>query len=319
MKIAILGAGSHLAKAFIEQLYLHHRATYNELYLFSRSPQTAEAWIEKTFGQDKPCFGYEAFVFNRYDVIVNLVGVSDSAMLNQMGNEILTLTRQFDRMALAYLEVHPNCKYVFISSGAAYGDVFDEPASIQTQAKHPIHSVSPKQWYGLSKYLCEIEHRSLPHLQIIDLRVFGFFSRWINSSTSFFLAQVARALSNQELFHTDANDFKRDFCGPEDFTQCLMKICDQPFLNGALDLYSLAPISKLELLSSLEREFGLSYAIRNSNYLRSEAVEKSEYYSINRQAGSIGYVPHHTSEQVVLRTMGALLNETPRVVSRSPS
>ncbi len=319
MKIAILGASSHLAKAFIEQLHLTDRAIFDELQLFSRQPQRVQDWIQQALGSVKACLGYNSFAAGNYDAVINMVGISDARTLHRIGSEILLLTRQFDQMVISYLEAHPRCKYVFISSGAAYGDVFSSPVSDQTRAQHPIHSISTKDWYGLSKYLCEVEHRTLTHLQITDLRVFGFFSKWFDPNASFFLSQLAQSLVNRQNFQTDSTDFWRDFCGPEDLTQCLLKILEQPSLNASFDLFSLAPIRKLEVLSLLEHEFGLTYTMTSPNDVQGGSVVKSHYYSLSRDAARIGYRPSRTSGQVLVQALDALLEQAPLSFHRTAS
>ena len=38
-----------------------------------------------------------------------------------MGSDIIDLTYKYDKLALNYLENNPKTKYIFLSSGAAYG------------------------------------------------------------------------------------------------------------------------------------------------------------------------------------------------------
>ena len=51
-----------------------------------------------------------------------------------MGNSIFDVTLRFDEMVLEYLQAHPACRYLFLSSGAAYGSGFSEPANRDTPA-----------------------------------------------------------------------------------------------------------------------------------------------------------------------------------------
>lgn len=319
MKIAILGSSSHLAKAFIEQLHRTESVIFDELQLFSRNPQKVQDWIQQAFGIVKPCLDYNEFSTGNYDAIVNMVGISDSRTLHSMGSEILSLTRLYDQLAISYLEAYPQCKYIFISSGAAYGDVFSAPVLEQTRAQHPIHSINPKDWYGLSKYLCELEHRSLTHLNITDLRVFGFFSNWFDPNSSFFMSQIAQALFQRKNFQTDSVDFWRDFCGPEDLTSCLLKILQKPSLNTSFDLYSLTPIRKLEILSLFKNRYGLDYTITNLDRTQNDDDVKSYYYSLSHKAERIGYQPSRTSAQVLIQSMDALLKQANRSFDRVSS
>lgn len=49
-----------------------------------------------------------------------------------MDNSIFDVTLRFDEMVLNYLKNHPACRYLFLSSGAAYGSGFNEPANRDT-------------------------------------------------------------------------------------------------------------------------------------------------------------------------------------------
>ena len=82
---------------------------------------------------------------HKFDAIINFIGVGNSAQVTAMGNSIFDITLEFDEMALDYLRTHPTCRYLFLSSGAAYGSRFEEPATRSTLATFKINDLPPQE------------------------------------------------------------------------------------------------------------------------------------------------------------------------------
>ena len=55
----------------------------------------------------------------------------------QFGTEYITL--QYDQLAIDYINKHPACRYIFMSSGAVYGSNFDEPGNRHHVRLKPHH------------------------------------------------------------------------------------------------------------------------------------------------------------------------------------
>ena len=193
MRIAILGATSQIAK----DLVLSFSAQSNhELALFARRPEAVKQWLTgvglsgRYTVADFAVFGAD----RNFDAILNFVGVGNPAQAAAMGASIFDVTLQYDERALAYVRQHPDCRYLFLSSGAAYGSTFDEPADENTKAVVAINHLQPQDWYAVAKLHAECRHRSLKHLPIVDIRVFNYFSHTQDISARFLITDILRAI-----------------------------------------------------------------------------------------------------------------------------
>ena len=75
--------------------------------------------------------------------------------------------------------------------------------------------------------------------------------------------------------------------------------------NIALDCYTRSPIDKFSLLSELGRKFGLRYKV--SQFVpAASATSKINYYSLNKIASDIGYMPQRTSLDGIVEQIGFL-------------
>ena len=176
MRIAILGATSLIAK---DLLLSFSDQSSHELVLYARRPEVVSKWLTN-FGlsQRYAVDGFTAFSADEhFDAILNFVGLGNPAKAAAMGASIFDVTLKYDEMALDYVRLHPNCRYIFLSSGAAYGASFDEPVDVNSQAVISINNLQPQDWYAVAKLHAECRHRSLQHLPIVDIRVFNYFSR----------------------------------------------------------------------------------------------------------------------------------------------
>ena len=305
MKIAILGATSQIAKDFIASSATTEE---NQLSLFARRPDEVRIWLD-AFGlnrryavDDFSGFGKEAF-----DAIINFVGVGNPVQALVMGNTIFDITSRFDEMALHYLYVHPSCRYLFLSSGAAYGSNFNAPATRDTKATVAINNHSPQEWYGVAKLHAECRHRSHPDLAIIDIRVFNYFSHTQALSARFLITDILRAIRDNEVLKTSPDYIVRDFLHPSDFHQLVSALLLAATTNTAVDCYSRASIDKLSLLAAMQEKFGLRYEITESSGINATGV-KPHYYSLNTRAADFGYQPRLTSLEGVLQESEKALN-----------
>ena len=294
MQIAILGATSQIAKDLIIAFSMNE--SY-QLTLFARRPEVVNQWLaginlsEKFVVADFDGFSIE----KKFDAIFNFVGVGDPARAVEMGASIFNATLKYDELVLDYLKVHPHCRYIFLSSGAAYGMSFDVPVNINTKSVIDINNIQPQDWYAVAKLHTECRHRSLPHLSIIDIRVFNYFSHTQDISARFLITDIIRAIRDKAVLKTSSDYIVRDFIHPSDFHKLVLALLTSPATNAAVDCYSLSPIDKPNLLQMMQENFGLRYEITETDVIVNAFGSKPYYYSLNKKAKDFGYQPRLTS------------------------
>ena len=299
MRIGILGATSHIAKDLIASFSAKND---HELVLFARRPQIVGQWLARIGMVGRysvsaiDSFGPE----ERFDAILNFVGVGNPAQANALGSAIFDVTLQYDGLALEYVRRHPACRYVFMSSGAAYGSSFDEPASDATKALVALNGLRSQDWYGVAKLHAECRHRSLSALPIVDLRIFNYFSHTQDISARFLVSDALRAIKSGEVLITSRDNIMRDYLGPNDFHQLVSLVLAGEPANDVVDCYTLAPIDKSSLLTALKDRFGLAYEVLDAPAGIDVTGLKRNYYSNNRKAATLGYVPTKTSLENIL-------------------
>ncbi len=126
--------------------------------------------------------------------MINFVGVGDPRRAAQMGGDILGITQQFDDLVLDGLRSDPDCRYIFLSSGAAYGSTFQAPADADTRSEYVLNRLSERDFYAVAKFHAECKHRALPGFDITDVRVFNYFSASQDLNARFFISDVLRAI-----------------------------------------------------------------------------------------------------------------------------
>ena len=136
------------------------------MVLFARRPEAVSKWqVDVGLVGKYAVANFAAFnLEQQFDAILNFVGVGNPAQAATMGASIFDVTLQYDELALSYVRLHPTCRYIFLSSGAAYGASFDSPVDASTRATVSINNLQPQDWYGVAKLHAECRHRSLAHL-----------------------------------------------------------------------------------------------------------------------------------------------------------
>lgn len=308
MRIAMLGATSQIAKDLIVSMA---HAGEQQLLLFARRPDEVTRWLASVGLSGRyPVADFTEFSQYEYDAIINFVGVGNPALTAAMGNAIFDITLRFDDMILGYLQDHPTCRYLFLSSGAAYGSRFDVPATRETPSVIPLNQLSPQDWYGVAKLHAECRHRASPALAIIDMRVFNYFSGTQDIEARFLITDILRAIRDDRVLQTSPDDMMRDFLHPIDFYQLVKALLTAPPVNTVVDCYSLAPIDKLSLLAAMQNQFGLKYETTVVPGSVNATGVKPYYYSQNTRAADFGYRPSLTSLEGVLQASAQLLNVT---------
>ena len=305
MRIAILGATSQIARDLIVSFAT---AEDKHLHLFARRPDEVKKWLASVGLSGRyPIDEFSEFAKQEFDAIINFVGVGNPAQAVAMGNSIFDITLRFDEMALDYLQSHPQCRYLFLSSGAAYGSSFSEPVSRDTLAVVSINNLAPHEWYGVAKLHAECRHRAHPELNIIDIRVFNYFSCTQDIEARFLITDILRAIRDKTVLKTSPDHIVRDFLTPSDFYKLVNSLLTAPATNAAVDCYTLAPIDKRTLLTAMQDEFGLQYEIVENGLSVNATGIKPYYYSLNTSAADFGYQPSLTSLAGLLNECGAVI------------
>jgi len=305
MRLAILGATSQMAKDFILQLQDSHA-----LMLFSRRPQEVDAFMQNAGLRDYLSFGYHVLPDTQWyvDAVINFVGVGDPAKVTAMGADIFPITYKYDELALRFLR-RPNTKYIFISSGAAYGDAFDDgPAEQDTKVTFPTNPL-PRHYYGLAKHQAEVRHRMMEDKHIVDVRVFNYISGTQNIDLRFMAMSMIRAVKNDEVMPVNMMNPGRDFIGPVDLAQLIVRVLVSPGINCAVDCYTSEPITKDTLLAYMMRDYGLKFKVTDPAFVSPTGL-KTFYYSRNRTAAQFGYRPLYNSWGNIKLAADTLLGRT---------
>lgn len=307
MRIAILGATSQIAKDLV--LSFCAQSTH-ELALYARRPEVVSQWLASVGLSERHIVGsFADFNTDEYfDAILNFVGVGNPAQAAVMGASIFDVTLQYDEMALNYVRHHPACRYIFLSSGAAYGSSFDEPVDVNAKAVIAINNLQPQDWYAVAKLHAECRHRALVNLPIIDVRVFNYFSHTQDMSARFFMTDVIRAILGNNALRTTADYIVRDFQHPSDFYKLVDALLSSSPVNSVVDCYSRAPIDKPSLLDAMREKFGLQYEITKTITSINATGNKPHYYSLNTRAADFGYQPAFTSLQGILQESDRILS-----------
>lgn len=306
MRIAILGATSQIAKDLVLSFSAQNS---HELVLYARRPAVVSQWLTSVGLAGRHAVAdFAAFNTNEhFDAILNFVGVGNPAQAAAMGASIFDVTLKYDEMALDYVRQHPDCRYLFLSSGAAYGASFEAPVDENTKATIAINNLQSQDWYAVAKLHAECRHRSLAHLPIVDIRVFNYFSHTQDMEARFLITDIVRAIRDKTVLKTSVAYMVRDYLHPSDFYGLVSAILAAPATNAALDCYSKAPIDKNTLLAALQEMFGLQYEVVQTDTGVNATGSKPHYYSLNKRAAEFGYQPELTSIEGILRSSEKIL------------
>lgn len=295
--VAILGATGYIGKSLAKHLSTQKKKTF---FLFARSPKKLKLFLETL--EKSACLipsTFSAFPQGQYDVIINCVGVGSPRAVRKAGRRILEITEKFDELVLRYLESHPKTLYIHLSSGAV-----SEKKKVQTRGRHEQPSGNrglrvPEEYYTLAKHKAEAKHRALPNRHIVDVRIFSFFSRFIDASSGYLMADILNALRRKKKLVTSPDDIQRDYVGAGELWDLIKQVAKTGGGNDFFDIYSAQPTSKFSLLKFLKKKYGLQYSIQDVPQKKSPTGLKSQYYSKNKKARKIGYFPKKTSLEII--------------------
>lgn len=293
-KIAILGASSQIAQDVISHL---SKNSANQLFLYARNHNA-----------DKSCFSFELFPKQKYDLVINFIGSGNPKKTYEMGSSIFDVTYQYDELVIKYIKKNPNCKYIFLSSGAAYGGDFEKPVTSETKAEVNFNTLKAQDWYSVAKLYAECRHRALSEYYIYDVRVFNYFSHTQDMSARFLMSDIIRAIKSNTVLETSPDYIVRDFITPTDFCQLIERIIKSEPRNMAIDCYTKAPIDKPVLLKTMQEHFGLQFKVSEQSNSVNATGLKPHYYSLNKVAEMLGYSPKLTSLEGLLEQAHLIIN-----------
>lgn len=305
MRIAILGATSMLAADYVATVLENGSA--GQFTLFARDPARAhEAMVRRHVAVPPRCQPLDRFGAGDWDAVINFIGVGDPARAVRMGADILRLTRRWDEAVLDYIEDRPHCRYLFLSSGAAFGENVAAPLDRATRAAFPINDLTPAHWYGIAKFYAEAVHRAVSDRSIIDIRIFNYVSEYVDLGHRFLISEVLRAVVEQDVLSVDPRDMQRDYLGRQDFARLIAACLAAPDgTNRAVDAHSRAPISKRDLLDLFHDRFGLRYEVTGGGI--DATGRKSAYFSRSGAAAELGFEPRHSSADTLIDVAAKIL------------
>lgn len=308
-KIAILGATSHVAKGLIFNFLDGENC---ELHLFSRSPEKVKSFLKSLEKKAKKyCIphSYSNFRKYHYDALINCVGIGTLKNRGKF-SDYFFVNEKFDDLSLGYLqEINPKAVYISFSSGAVYGRNFSVPAGEKTTNNIAVNNIQKEDYYSLMRLNLEAKHRSLNHLNIVDLRIFSYFSRWIDLTDGYFMADLINAVKHKKTLLTDDKNMTRDFVHPMDLFQVITKCLSKKKINGAFDLFSKKPYTKKDILNYFYKNYGLRYKIKPNRRSISPTGSKNKYYSEYKNASKIGYRPKFNSLDAIAEESGYILQK----------
>ena len=307
MKIAFLGSSSQIAKGLLREF---HNDDKHHFYLFTRDTKSFNNWMDeaKLNSSNVKLESFQKFnSSHKFDLIINFIGIGDPAKALKMGSKIFDITYEYDQLVLDYLTFYPNTKYIFISSGVVYGDIFKSPASINSSSVIHINDLKHTDWYSMSKIYAESRHRALEKFSIMDVRIFNYVSSDIDMNSRFLITDALRSIKENQVMKTDDKNITRDYIGPKVLHQLVMKLAKNDCLNTSVDCFTKDPTDKFSILELMKSQFGLKYEIINSNSGINAYGSRDNYFSLNYKAKSFGYEPSLSSLDNIAIASEALL------------
>ena len=295
-KIAIIGATGYIGRSIVQEL-LSGKVSF-ELFLFSRSEAKLKSSVSNLPIRGRVTLGgLSTFDTKKYDVIINCSGVGDPGVLKKDPAYVFAVTEEMDNLILGYLEKNKKTLYINLSSGAVYGNNVQAPVAEGTSSVVTMKHLSPYEYYAIAKINSEAKHRSLKTYNIVDIRIFSFFSSLLDVDSSFLMSEITGSLRDKKVFITNEEDIIRDYITPKDLVTFLRLVIKKHSLNDFFDIYSKAPVSKLKLISSLKKKFGLEYVVtKRTNSKGAVSSSKKAYYPKSKKAEKVlGYAPTFTS------------------------
>lgn len=300
-RVAILGATSHIAKGLINNflqsggyfLYLYSRSSekvVNFLHILDKSPDENCEIIE----------GYENFSEIPYDVVINCVGIGTLNKHQENYASYFTVIEEYDNLVINYLhDDHLDTLYVSFSSGAIYGKNYTAPMDDGTINNISVNHIKSEDYYTIARLNSEAKHRAFTDLNIVDLRIFSYFSRFADLTDGYLITEIINCILKKQLFITNNSDVIRDYIHPDDLFAAILKCIEIRDINMAFDVGSTQPVTKKEIIDYFSKAYDLKYEIDKTFAYKSATGDKNVYYSVYNKAIEIGYQPKFSSMDVI--------------------
>ena len=272
--------------------------------LFARKPQKVIEFAAENLltSSNYTVFDSENFkVFNTdVDVIINCIGFGTPDKVKTAGGEIFRITEKYDNEVIEYLIHNPETIYINFSSGAVYGTNHIKPIDVDAEFRINLNQILPGDAYRISKLNSEAKHRAFPELSIVDIRLFSFFSEYIELDSNYLICDLIRSVRLGKPFITSKSDIVRDYIHPADLSRFVEKCIEKKLINTALDLYSGGPVKKSEIIHYMENKYNLNVQYGKEEIHLSPTGVKNIYVSGYKKAESeIGYLPEYNSLEAI--------------------
>ena len=309
MDIAVMGGSSHIAKNLIVRFAAsrEHRLT-----LFCRKREPVEEFLRRyaPAGDVAVVEGYGDFLSRHFDAIIDCVGAGAPGTAGFSPVNWFDTLQRFDDLALGYLgKANPHAKLISFSSGAVYGARTPGPFGDGSLYQVAVNAPELGDFYAVSRLYAESKHRVHKDLNIADLRIFAFYSRFVRLDAGYFMSDLLRALRGGTELVTTGHDMIRDYIAPDDLCDLVRFCLGLERVNGAFDVRSLAPAGKFEILEAFKERFGLRWRFSDAGVAASPNGDKSVSCSQSTALDKLGFHPRFTALEGLIRETERSLEE----------
>lgn len=304
--VAILGATSHIAKGIIYEMSKQKK---NKLILFARNIDNLKKFLKSNnINETENIFLLEEFGKENVDIIINCIGVGTPAGYKKMKEDIICVNEKYDNMIIKYLEKNKSTIYIYLSSGAIYGKEHAKPIDKDIKLNVDVNNIAESDFYFISKLYTETKHRAMKELNIVDIRIFSYISKFIDLDSKYLLTEMIKCVIEKRPFFTNRNNISRDYVSQEELTCLIEKIIKRESVNDWIDIYSKQQVTKFQLIEYFQKKYGLEVIYENNVDILTVTGNKNEYYTLNKKAEELfGYVPNKTSLDIIEEILKELI------------
>lgn len=303
--VAILGATSHIAKGLI--FFLKDDESI-ELHLYARNLVSIRSFLNLINYKNPILRKFSELGDDSVDIIINCIGIVNRPDFKSPNENIFELTEKFDHLVLDYLWKNEETRYINFSSGAVCGTSFDDPASKVSRTSIDVNNIITQDYYRIAKLNSEAKHRSLNCFKIIDLRIFGYYSRFIDLTKTYLMTDIILCVKEKRVLKTNINNIIRDYIHPADLAGIIKACFDDRIINQVFDVKSKKSISKMEILKFFEYRYNLKFELVDNFKGQSLTGQKLNYFSENNDIENIGYISKYTSFDCIKMETEALFD-----------
>lgn len=283
-RILILGSNSEIARDMIKKFDTNYF-----LFFITHRKNILIKWLQNNRIKNYKIINLSEInkIFN-LDIILNFIGSGDPKKTYKLKNNFIEINNKYDDYCLNYLKKNKNTKYIYFSSGSIFSNFKFKPVNSRSKV---VNRKLQNSVYKKIKYLTEKKHRKLNNFMIYDLRIFNYFSSTQNINNSFFISLIIKSILKNKIFKTSSNNFYRDYIGPNDLFNIILKFIKMNISNNVFDIYSKKIISKEEIVKFFKNKYKLKV-----QYINNDQTDNIFYYSVNYKLSKIiNYKPKLTS------------------------